>query len=213
MGTAVRARRRSTCHTRTRCRFIHPQGRCSAPCTWCSTTARCASAGPTCCTSLLTRWLVRSGVFATTLQVFSRIGIVWGILRTTPEVQTHGAMASLLIMWSLTEVVRYAFYTVQLLKVPVPAALLWVRYSLFIVAYPVGITSELVLAVLATPHIQKMVAETDAYSIRLPNAWNFGLDYYWLILCCLLLYVPGAPFLYKHMLKQRKSKLAKLKAA
>ena len=82
--------------------------------------------------------LVRSGVFATTLQVFSRIGIVWGILRTTPEVQTHGAMASLLIMWSLTEVVRYAFYTVQLLKVPVPAALLWVRYSLFIVAYPVS---------------------------------------------------------------------------
>eukprot|EP00793_Prasinoderma_coloniale_P001126 PRCOL_00006117-RA len=157
--------------------------------------------------------IVRSGVVTTAVQVASRLGILWGVLYTTPEVQGNPAIVSLLAAWALTEPIRYSFYTFQLLKLPVPAPLLWIRYSLFIIAYPVGITSEVVLAVSALPHIRAAVAATGMLSVSLPNAWNFGFDFYWAAVVATMLYVPGAPFLYTHMLKQRKSKLSKVKTA
>lgn len=60
----------------------------------------------------------------------------------------------------------------------------------------VGITSEVVLAISALPHIRAAVAATGMLSVSLPNAWNFGFDFYWAAVVATMLYVPGAPFLY-----------------
>lgn len=46
------------------------------------------------------------------------------------------------LSWSLVEVFRYSYYAVDLVG-PVPYPLLWIRYSLFFVLYPTGITGEL----------------------------------------------------------------------
>lgn len=44
--------------------------------------------------------------------------------------------------WCLVEVPRYSFYATNILGIT-PAPLLWLRYSLFSVLYPTGITGEL----------------------------------------------------------------------
>lgn len=84
-----------------------------------------------------------------------------------------------------------------------PYPLLWLRYSAFIVLYPLGVASEMAMVYLAMPTIRK----NRPLSIAMPNAWNFALDYYvgcWLGVAC---YVPGLPELYLHMVKQRKKVL------
>lgn len=84
-----------------------------------------------------------------------------------------------------------------------PYPLLWLRYSAFILLYPVGVASEMALVHLAMPTIK----QGRPLSIFMPNAWNFGVDYYvgcWLGVAC---YVPGLPELYLHMVKQRKKML------
>ncbi len=41
--------------------------------------------------------------------------------------------------WTVTELVRYSFYTFQAASWAAPYALVWLRYSLFIVLYPIGV--------------------------------------------------------------------------
>ena len=49
--------------------------------------------------------------------------------------------ASMIIAWSTTEVVRYCFYACMLTGLE-PRPLLWLRYTLFYLLYPVGACSE-----------------------------------------------------------------------
>jgi len=104
--------------------------------------------------------MVRSPVFTTGMQVASRLLVLWGISHVSPPSQVHWAFALMAFSWSLVEVPRYGFYIWKLLvdsdpaptpkgappaaKTPsnVPYWLTWLRYSLFIVLYPTGITGE-----------------------------------------------------------------------
>lgn len=72
--------------------------------------------------------------------VLSRLAVLWGIVHVAPPAQVHWAFALMAISWSLVEVPRYVFYLWKLVSNSVPYWLLWVRYSLFIVLYPTGIT-------------------------------------------------------------------------
>lgn len=47
----------------------------------------------------------------------------------------------MLLVWSMTEVIRYSFYAFTLLG-GVPYPLLWLRYTTFYVLYPIGVLSE-----------------------------------------------------------------------
>jgi hypothetical protein len=86
----------------------------------------------------------------------------------------------------------------------VPYPLLWTRYSLFIVLYPLGVASELTMAYLALPTIRK----ERPLSLAMPNSINFAFDYYYFCFIAIACYIPGLPDLYKHMLKQRRKVLA-----
>ncbi|MCJ1442981.1 MAG: hypothetical protein MMC23_003478 [Stictis urceolatum] len=128
--------------------------------------------------------LVRSPLSTTFLQVFSRILLVWGIVYPFPlQTSPSPFYSSMLIAWSVTEVVRYAFF-VQNLRGTVPPALVWLRYNLFYVLYPVGISSECV-----------MMWKASWATEGLPR---FAI---WAVLVG---YVPGSYVLYTHMIKQRK---------
>ena len=72
-----------------------------------------------------------------------------------------------------------------------PYALLWLRYTTFIVLYPLGVASELTMVYLALPHIQK----THLWSIQMPNAANFAFDYYLFCLIAVIIYLPGTSLL------------------
>lgn len=72
--------------------------------------------------------VVRASLFTTTLQVFSRVLLVWGIVdRHTAATAPSPFYTSMLLAWSLAEIIRYA-YLAQHLRGGVPALLTWLRY-------------------------------------------------------------------------------------
>lgn len=124
------------------------------------------------------------------MQVASRFALVWGAVHFYPSVALSPAYSSMLLAWSTTEVVRYAFFALTLSGIE-PAFLQWVRYSGFYVLYPVGISSELWELFL---------------SFRLARAEDDVAK--WAVIALVMAtYLPGAPKLYGHMMKQRRKVL------
>ncbi|XP_050128809.1 very-long-chain (3R)-3-hydroxyacyl-CoA dehydratase PASTICCINO 2A-like [Malus sylvestris] len=132
--------------------------------------------------------LVRSPVTATLRQIGSRLYLTWGILWSFPETRSHMLVCSLVISWSITEeALGFA-----------PSWLLWLRYSTFILLYPTGITSEVGLIYIALPHMKN----SEKYSIRMPNKWNFCFDYFYAAIVALGIYVPGMHRFHGHIFLQ-----------
>jgi hypothetical protein len=109
--------------------------------------------------------IARSPVMVTAMQVSSRLMVVWGVLYIAPPsraaflplanvingVDLGLGLPSLLFAWGITEVVRYSFYFFKLLG-SVPHSVTWMRYTFFIVLYPLGVASELFLTYSGFPH-------------------------------------------------------------
>ncbi len=74
--------------------------------------------------------------------VFSRVWVLWAIMVVAPPVQHSWFLALCAGSWALVEVPRYLFYALNIMKM-VPYPLFWLRYSLFAILYPTGITGEL----------------------------------------------------------------------
>ena len=88
--------------------------------------------------------LVNSPLLTAAMQVSSRLLLVWGYTRAYPASQAHWSLYLMVASWALVEVPRYAFYVFAQFKgQPVPYPLFWLRYSLFAVLYPSGISGEL----------------------------------------------------------------------
>ncbi|KAK1291629.1 Very-long-chain (3R)-3-hydroxyacyl-[acyl-carrier protein] dehydratase PASTICCINO 2A [Acorus calamus] len=151
--------------------------------------------------------LVRSPVSATLPQIGSRLYVTWAILWSFPETRTHFLVSSLVISWSITEIIRYSFFGLKEAIGFAPSWLLWLRYSTFMILYPTGITSEVGLIYIALPYIKA----SEKYCIRLPNKLNFSFDNFCAAIATLGIYVPGIPHMYTYMLGQRKKALAKSK--
>ncbi|KAL4884659.1 tyrosine phosphatase-like protein [Aspergillus karnatakaensis] len=138
--------------------------------------------------------LTRAPIFTTFTQIFARSVQVWFINHKYPTITApspfYGAM---LFAWSLADVVRYGYF-VGLLGGIDSSSLMkfvrWLRYSLFIVLYPIGIGSEWWL-------MWKAKGVTEDAVLR--AVWWF----------CLGLYGPGSVMMYTYMLKQRKKTLAR----
>lgn len=137
--------------------------------------------------------LVPSAWFTTFVQVMSRLIVLWAYC--VPVSHAHWSLYLLLGSWSLSELPRYGLYLWQLLfpTTPAPFPLFWLRYSLFAVLYPAGITGEILQLWTALPFLK---AHYPALRI---------------VSYCLLfgLYPPGSPFMYFHMVGMRKSQFRK----
>ncbi|RHY01703.1 hypothetical protein DYB25_006173 [Aphanomyces astaci] len=147
--------------------------------------------------------LVRSPVGSTFLQVSSRLFLVWAINVLCPDSRYHWGFILMVASWSLVEVPRYAFYALNLLDA-VPDWLFFLRYHLFMVLYPSGVTGEVSCMLKALPFLS-----SGAYSIQMPNTHNISLSLYVVVLLTLVVYAPGLPFMYTHMNVQRKKAYAK----
>lgn len=150
--------------------------------------------------------LVRSPVFTTTVQVFSRILVLWGGLELGSKSVTEDYFASQMIAaWAASEILRYSFYFLGLLgKESIPKLLTWARYSGFMVLYPLGITGEIVCLYNALPFIKA----NRPYTVTMPNAQNFAFDYYGFVWFTLLgMYPYGSWVMYTYMLSQRRKVL------
>ncbi|XP_044726668.1 very-long-chain (3R)-3-hydroxyacyl-CoA dehydratase hpo-8 [Chrysoperla carnea] len=152
--------------------------------------------------------IVASNPIITLQQVFSRVMLVCGVLMATPDAKACFGLHLCLFAWSVTEIIRYGYYALNILNL-VPQILIWLRYTTFIVLYPIGVTGELWCLYSA----QNYVAQHNMWSYSLPNLLNFTFSYQYLLIGIMLLYIPLFPQLYMHMFTQRRKILGSGSAA
>ena len=79
------------------------------------------------------------------LQSFARLIIMVGICVVIPESLANydiTVFSGLTLAWSITEVIRYGFYVIKMFGIATPYWLVWLRYSAFLVLYPLGLVCE-----------------------------------------------------------------------
>ncbi|KAF8527767.1 PTPLA-domain-containing protein [Gautieria morchelliformis] len=131
---------------------------------------------------------VRSPVLTTAMQVASRLILVWGIAERFEAARVNPIYTSMILAWSITEIIRYFFYAANRLQLE-PRWLLWLRYNTFYVLYPLGAGSEAALIFSTLP------------SHRAWDTWDYGRAVMFLI------WWPGLYIMYTYMIKQRRKVL------
>jgi very-long-chain (3R)-3-hydroxyacyl-CoA dehydratase len=124
------------------------------------------------------------------MQVASRFLLVHLIAApwAFPQTTSHSpAYSTMLLAWSVTEVIRYSYFVFTLSGLGVPKFWTWLRYNTFTILYPLGIASECWLVYSAIPLASQ---RNEMYGYAL-----------WAILA---IYVPGSYILFSHMLAQRR---------
>lgn len=92
------------------------------------------------------------------------------------------------IAWCIAEIIRYLYYTSQLFKIE-NKSITWLRYSAFILCYPVGLVCE--------------------FFVLYTVFWNYKITFVKIIvILAVIAYIFLFPKLYLHLLKQRKQKLS-----
>uniref|UniRef100_A0A803T5Q8 Very-long-chain (3R)-3-hydroxyacyl-CoA dehydratase n=1 Tax=Anolis carolinensis TaxID=28377 RepID=A0A803T5Q8_ANOCA len=130
--------------------------------------------------------IVPSSVVLTAFQVMSRVFLTWAVTHSVKEVQTEDSVLLFVVAWTVTEIIRYSFYTFSLLN-HLPYLIKWARYTLFIVLYPMGVSGELLTIYAALPFVR----QSGLYSISLPNKYNFSFDYYTFLILTMISYIPS----------------------
>ncbi|KAG4444135.1 hypothetical protein IFR05_000364 [Cadophora sp. M221] len=137
--------------------------------------------------------LVRASPVTTAIQVGGKNLVVWTVMRRFPQlvanVQNGGIWGFMgcVFAWGVSEMIRYGFFVVQIVRGEALGWMKWLRYSAFVVLYPPGFLSEAWLV---------YVSLTQAEDIR--------TLYRTYLLGGLLSYLPLGYILYSHMLVQRK---------
>ncbi len=135
--------------------------------------------------------MVRSPLLPTFLQVGSRLAVVWMYMVPTSGSGGHWANYLCIGSWCLVEVPRYLFYAAALNAKGAPhkinGALFFLRYNLFMVLYPSGISGELLLM-------------WNAY----PTFLQFGSLFMRVVALHIGSYLPLAPFMVMNMWKNNK---------
>eukprot|EP00727_Mastigamoeba_balamuthi_P009904 m51a1_g5536 putative protein tyrosine (276) ;mRNA; r:461474-462491 len=140
--------------------------------------------------------LVNSPFITSLLQVFSRLAVVL-VLAFFPETRTSFGVTLLAFAWSITEVIRYAFYAINTPGLRVPRFLKWLRYTLFFILYPTGVAGELLVLHQAAPLV----------------ATRYNVPVNALLAAIGVSYVLGFPLLFIYMVSQRRKVLYPRKAA
>jgi very-long-chain (3R)-3-hydroxyacyl-CoA dehydratase len=126
--------------------------------------------------------IVKTNPFTTIIQVSSRLYLV-AIINLY---STRVGLGSMIFAWSVTEIVRYGYYFMQLIRQEW-YLVTYLRYTMFFVLYPLGAGSEAWLA----------------WHARSEMSW-WGS---WITTIICLVYVPGLYVMYTHMIRQRRKAL------
>lgn len=139
--------------------------------------------------------ITSSPVLMTLLQFFARLAITIGVCYLIPDSPGNfnsWAFPGVLVAWSSVEIIRYPYYAFKIAGIDPPYFLHWLRYSAFMVLYPLGLFTEPVVIYDSLGHI------TSSF-------------HYYFFVFGFSLYIPGFYVLYTYMLKQRKKVLRKKK--
>jgi very-long-chain (3R)-3-hydroxyacyl-CoA dehydratase len=117
--------------------------------------------------------LVRAPISTTAMQVASRLLLVWGVVNNFPFLAKSAGFSTMLVAWSVTEVIRYSYFVLSLSGYQ-PGFITWLRYNTFYVLYPLGISSECWLIYKAIEPARKLRQE-----------------FAWILQFILVIYIPG----------------------
>lgn len=139
------------------------------------------------------------------LQVTGRNFVLFAIIHVESRIQEMPVVFVLFMVWSLVELIRYPYYIISLVKKEVPL-LTWLRYTVWIVLYPLGFLCEGTVLLRSLPFFE----ETKRFTVEMPNKWNFTFD----MVAFMKIYMgfillPGLYIVMKHMTKLRTKKLKK----
>ncbi|KAI0506160.1 PTPLA-domain-containing protein [Xylaria bambusicola] len=144
--------------------------------------------------------LVKASPRTAALQVGGRNLVVWTVMRAFPDLilgdERKGggfgrfAFVACLMAWGVADVLRFTLFVGNGLGWRVEG-LRWLRYSAFIILYPVGFLSEAALVYLG-----------------LVEGEGIGPIYRGYLFLGLLSYIPASYVLYTHMFAQRRRALA-----
>jgi len=144
--------------------------------------------------------MVRSPALVTFMQVMSRLNLLIFVLLAPSAGNTWGC-GMMALSWCLVEVPRYAFYLNNLLgpggQTGTLYPIFWLRYSLFAILYPTGITGE-ILTMISCLNDAAFATSMGVAGLA-PAIVKF----------ILAIYVPASPFMYMNMVGNRKSAMKK----
>ncbi|XP_024034123.1 very-long-chain (3R)-3-hydroxyacyl-CoA dehydratase 2 isoform X2 [Citrus clementina] len=133
--------------------------------------------------------------------------IIW-ILQTAAflevvhgAVQDHPSLFITFLAWCLIEVIRYPFYALNTIGA-CPHWLTYLRYTMFIPLYPIGVLGEMLLLNQAFPYMKEKNIFANFFA-------GLPFSYYNVVQVVFVMYPFAWIKLYSHMLKQRGSKLGK----
>ena len=149
--------------------------------------------------------IVRTSPITTFIQVFGRLQVLLIHHNIVPEARDSFGNVPMVLAWSAVEIVRYLFLAMNVIGLA-PYPLLWLRYSLFYILYPIGVYGEMKVIYDSLDRI-----ESEKFlTLELPNQWNIGFSFAtYLRVFLYVLYIPGLYNQYTYMMKQRRVVLAR----
>ncbi|KAF7385030.1 hypothetical protein HZH66_012116 [Vespula vulgaris] len=139
------------------------------------------------------------------MQVGGRAFVLFCMIEGESRMQTKPVVFYLFMVWSSVEIIRYLYYITQLLNIDF-YFLMWLRYTIWIPLYPLGVICEGIIILRNIPYFE----ETQRFTVSLPNSLNFSLDFpTFLRIYLLFLCIPGIYTMMSHMNHARFKKLGK----
>lgn len=148
--------------------------------------------------------IVKTGAMAPFMQVFGRNLVLFLVLVPNEELHQQSVVYGLFLVWSLIEVIRYPFYACQTVGIKIEP-LIWLRYTMWIPLYPLGIVFEGTLIWRAIP----LLDESGRFSFSLPNVFNFSFSFAWFLRLYLVLLFLGGFYMMGHIYSLRKQRYGK----
>lgn len=143
--------------------------------------------------------LVKSGVMPAFIQVMGRNFVLFVIFGSLEEMQNKAVVFFVFYLWSAIEIFRYPFYMLGCIDTEWKT-LTWLRYSVWIPLYPLGVLAEAVAVIQS----MSIFDETKFLSIPLPEMLGSSLSFSYILHIYLLLMFLGLFTNARHLYKLRK---------
>ena len=149
--------------------------------------------------------LTRGSPIAPIVQVGFKAFIFHVLMITEPRVHGNRSTGALLFIWCLADALRYPFYLMQLMDKSIHI-LTWIRYSAWIILYPLGISLE---AVVTYQNFDYLI-QSGRLSFPLPNRLNVSFHIVTFLKAYLYFGIfLGSYTMLRYMWNQRKKVLSK----
>uniref|UniRef100_A0A665WAP7 Very-long-chain (3R)-3-hydroxyacyl-CoA dehydratase n=1 Tax=Echeneis naucrates TaxID=173247 RepID=A0A665WAP7_ECHNA len=143
--------------------------------------------------------VVKTGVVPPLIQVVGRNFILFIIFGSLEEMHHRPVVFFVFYLWSAIEIVRYPFYMLGCFNTEWKT-LTWLRYTIWIPLYPLGVLAEAVAVIQSIP----IFYETKRFSIPVPKVFGTSINFCYILHIYLVLMFLGLFINFRHLYKQRK---------